>query len=89
MFVQIQQGIAYCHGENLIHRDLKLANILLTDKTAKKIKVSPQPGTNFQIIDFGVAGLQAGVHTDNDDPGTDEYLPPEVHRGLKNAVAPA
>ena len=32
--------------------------------------------------------MQAGVHTDVDDPGTDEYLPPEVLMGKKDAVTP-
>jgi serine/threonine protein kinase len=36
----------YCHQNNLIHRDLKLENILLVNSEEQKIK----------IIDFGIAG---------------------------------
>lgn len=43
----------------------------------------------MKIIDFGVAGLQAGVHTTEDESGTTSYLPPEVLLRQKNAVAPA
>jgi serine/threonine protein kinase len=42
----------------------------------------------LKIIDFGIAGVQAGVHTDNDNPGSLKYLPPEALRKLENAVGP-
>lgn len=38
-FKQIIDAIWYCHKEKLIHRDLKLENILLTDKESKTVKV--------------------------------------------------
>ena len=44
---QIVKGMLYCHQRNLIHRDLKLENLLLVNKEEKKIK----------IIDFGIAGV--------------------------------
>lgn len=37
----------YCHSNGLIHRDLKLENMLLVNKLQKDIK----------IIDFGIAGV--------------------------------
>lgn len=43
-FQQIVDAIAYCHKEKLIHRDLKLENIMLLNKTSKTIK----------IVDFGI-----------------------------------
>ena len=40
IFLQIIDGINYCHKEfNLIHRDLKLENILLVEKGKLDIKV--------------------------------------------------
>ena len=45
-FKQIVKGMRYCHQNNLIHRDLKLENILLVNSEEMKIK----------IIDFGIAG---------------------------------
>lgn len=77
---QVLSGIQYCHKEfGLIHRDLKLENVLLVEKGKLDIK----------IIDFGIAGVQAGVHTDVDNPGSLLYLPPEALRQSTNAVAPA
>ena len=38
-FKQLADAIHYCHKENLVHRDLKLENILLADKESKVIKV--------------------------------------------------
>jgi serine/threonine protein kinase len=43
---QIVKGMRYCHQNNLIHRDLKLENVLLVNSQERKIK----------IIDFGIAG---------------------------------
>lgn len=43
------RGMLYCHQNNLIHRDLKLENLLLLNDQQKKIK----------IIDFGIAGVAA------------------------------
>lgn len=36
----------YCHREKIIHRDLKLENIMFTSKTSDEIKV----------VDFGISG---------------------------------
>ena len=39
-FKQLVEAIGYCHREKLIHRDLKLENILLVTKNSETIKVS-------------------------------------------------
>lgn len=44
-------AMAYCHQNHLIHRDLKLENILFTKKDSDEIK----------IVDFGVAGVASNV----------------------------
>ena len=38
-FRQLSDAIHYCHRENLVHRDLKLENILLTNRESNNIKV--------------------------------------------------
>lgn len=38
-FIQIVDAIYYCHRQGIIHRDLKLENILLDNLESKKIKV--------------------------------------------------
>lgn len=40
-------AVEYCHHENIIHRDLKLDNILLTSKDCEVVK----------IVDFGISGI--------------------------------
>jgi len=41
IFTQICSGISYCHSKHIVHRDIKLENILLDDYN------------NIKIIDFG------------------------------------
>jgi MAP/microtubule affinity-regulating kinase len=79
-FKQMADAIHYCHKEKLIHRDLKLENILLVDKSTKNIKV----------IDFGVAGVNTNS-SQNEEAGSLKYMPPECFNGaLKNgAVNPS
>ena len=48
-FRQLAEAISYCHSEKLIHRDLKLENILLTAPGSKTIKVI---FINYQNINF-------------------------------------
>lgn len=37
LFNQILDGISYCHKNNVIHRDLKLDNILLCDNNDLRV----------------------------------------------------
>lgn len=47
LFKQLISAMNYCHKENLIHRDLKLENILFEDKEHKTIKVELKFSTIF------------------------------------------
>lgn len=38
-FKQLIEAVGYCHRKRLIHRDLKLENILLVSKNSDTIKV--------------------------------------------------
>lgn len=72
---QIGSALDYAHGENVVHRDLKLGNILLDSSG------------NALLTDFGIARVrEAGqdlTNTNEQMPGTVKYMSPEQVRGHK------
>ncbi|CAD8096754.1 unnamed protein product [Paramecium sonneborni] len=79
IFRQIAEAIRYCHDKRLIHRDLKLENILLTSKVDKVIK----------IIDFGIATVSTNFTIDKVDRGSLSYMPPELISGSTLEIKPS
>ena len=73
-FSQMVRGILYCHQNNLIHRDLKLENMLLVNEAEEKIK----------IIDFGIAGAAANFKIEEMDTGSLNYMAPECFLNVKD-----
>lgn len=69
--IQIAEGLAKAHQRGIVHRDIKSANIMLTDDGLVK------------ITDFGVAKLKGGIGlTQNGtQPGTVAYMSPEQASG--------
>ena len=88
IFKQIMSAIAYCHEKGIVHRDMKLENVLF----ATESEDSP-----IKIIDFGLSVLLGKKEVKNDnDPtdlkkygfkrmttkvGTIYYMSPEVIKG--------
>ena len=56
----------YCHSRGVIHRDLKLENVLFKNRTKDDFSV--------KVVDFGIAG----VAQEKVDSGTLAYMAPEV-----------
>jgi len=81
MFYKIYMGVYSLHKFNVIHRDLKLENILITEKG------------EIKLCDFGLSrilkrdevqmtnnvnGQSSGVNLKSSFVGSGQYLPPEI-----------
>ena len=91
IFYQIMSGVAYIHGIGIVHRDLKLENVLFSTE---------DPNSPIKIIDFGFSVLigknnevNKEKESENQDPkkgglkrlkskvGTLYYISPEIIKG--------
>jgi serine/threonine protein kinase/predicted esterase len=68
---QVAEGLAEAHQKGIIHRDIKSANIMITDKG------------QATVMDFGLAKVlgEAMITTDAKTLGTVAYMSPEQARG--------
>ena len=66
MFKQLINGIAYCHSKSILHRDIKLDNILLSSNGEVK------------ICDFGVSKVVKRGEMMTEQCGTPAYIAPEI-----------
>jgi Tol biopolymer transport system component len=71
--VQIAQGLVKAHAQQIIHRDVKPANIFMTDDCEVK------------VVDFGLAKLagQMRLTSTGKTMGTVAYMSPEQGRGAE------
>jgi len=70
LLLRLADAITYAHSKNVIHRDLKPGNILVT------------PANEVKILDFGIAArLDQGEGEDAAMWGTPFYMAPEQIRG--------
>jgi len=71
ILIQIVNALQYCHSNGVVHRDLKLENVMFKDVDDLYVKV----------IDFGISGVCTTFQADKVDAGTIAYMPPECFDG--------
>jgi len=71
LFKQILSAIETCHAHNIIHRDIKLQNILLDHNR------------NIKLIDFGLSNFRQDGVFRTTFCGTPAYASPEILLGTK------
>ena len=78
IILQVVQAMLYCHSRNVVHRDLKLENVMFKHKDDEDLFV--------KVIDFGIAGMSA---QDKVDAGTLSYMAPECLEKVAADTSPA
>ena len=66
---QIGLGLEYLHKYGIVHRDLKLENIMMTDSSDSACP---------KLVDFGLAKMMAPNQKASEPFGTVGYVAPEV-----------
>jgi serine/threonine protein kinase len=70
-FKQILDGLFCIHSNNILHRDIKLENLLVDNKNTVK------------ICDFGISTLVMPGKKMTEQSGTPSYMAPEIVKGIE------
>lgn len=80
IFRQVVYGVAHCHCRSVLHRDIKLDNILLDDKN------------HVKVCDFGISRTIENLNEPvMEQCGTPAYIAPEIlyedgYKGFKSDI---
>jgi len=72
MLVQLALALRHAHAQQILHRDIKLSNIIATPHSH---------GRRFVLTDFGISRLSHGIQTSKQTAGTWFFMAPEQLRG--------
>ena len=78
IIMQVVQAMLYCHSRGVVHRDLKLENVLFKNEDF-------EGDFNVKVVDFGIAGMGG----DKVDAGTLSYMAPECLDKVAAATSPS
>ena len=70
--LQMASALVEAHANNIVHRDIKLGNILVTGNDKNR---------RFVLVDFGISIMAEGIQTIKRVAGTYYYMAPEQLRG--------
>ena len=76
LFYQVFSGLWYLHQNNILHRDIKLENILISEKE-KDLKTNEEYFW-IKIIDFGTSKIFEKTKKEKTVVGSSYYIAPEV-----------
>ena len=76
LFYQVFSGLWYLHDNKILHRDIKLENIMISGK--EKDKATDEELFWIKIIDFGTAKIFDKNKKEKDVVGSSYYIAPEV-----------
>ena len=76
LFYQIFSGLWYLHDHKILHRDIKLENIMISGK--EKDQSTGEELFWIKIIDFGTAKIFEKNKKEKDVVGSSYYIAPEV-----------
>ena len=76
LFYQVFSGLCYLHEKKILHRDLKLENLMISE--IEKEVVTGEEYFWIKIIDFGTAKIFEKNKTEKAVIGSSYYIAPEV-----------
>ena len=82
LFYQVFSGLCYLHEKKILHRDLKLENLMVSEK--EKDIATGEEYFWIKIIDFGTAKIFQKNKTEKTVIGSSYYIAPEVLRQKYN-----
>ena len=69
------ESVSYLHSKNIVHRDIKLENLIFE---------SSEPDALLKLIDFGTSVIRSPLRRMKTKRGTISYLAPEVFKNEYN-----